>query len=280
MTDADRTQPLQERLKQFGDPRESCDWSTGDPDYVATLGPRGSDIPLLIHTARQWAEPFDWPEDEADTSGYAPIHAWRCLAQLRSEQAVGPLLEMLDPLDAGMDDWYLEEFPYVFAWIGAPAVPALRSYLADSSHGVYARVCVAHGLCEVARRHVDVRDEVVKALCQILTEFEKNDDSLNAFLVSYLMQLGATDAAESIERAYAADRVDVGVVGNWNKVRQELGVDGLGLVPEDLAGQRAWPLILPSAQRSVSSGSSGQSRKHHRAKRKRQRQNRKRNRKR
>ena len=192
---------------------------------------------------------------------------------------------MLDPLDEGMDDWYIEEFPDVFAWIGPAASPALAAYLGDDSHVVYARICVAHGLREIAGRHPEARDDAVKALRDVLNDFENNDDSLNAFLVCFLLELKATEAAEEIERAYAADRVDVSVIGPWKTARQELGVEGLGLVPEHLASQRIWPHIpqfgtvaAPRDSLSQPSLPAGETRDSRRAKRKRERKNRKKSR--
>ena len=41
-----------------------------------------------------------------------------------------------------------------------------------------------------------------------------------------------------MERAFAADCVDIMIGGDWNDIRLELGVEGLGLVPEELASQR------------------------------------------
>jgi hypothetical protein len=43
------------------------------------------------------------------------------------------------------------------------------------------------------------------------------------------MDLNASSAAEAIERAFAANRLDVSVAGDWEMVRAKLGVEGLGL---------------------------------------------------
>jgi len=231
------TQTLRQRLERFGDPHETWQWETGEVDYIAQLRLTAADVPELLAIARQWAEPRDWPEDEKDVSGYAPIHAWRGLAQLGAAEAVGPLVEMMDLLDADGDDWFLEEFPHAFAWIGPASMIPLRDCLADDRHGVYARVCAAGGLRELAARHGQVRDDVVRILAEALSRFGQTDETVNGFIVHGLLELKATEAAEVIERAHAADRVDLSVCGNWDCVRKELGVPGLGLVPEELATQ-------------------------------------------
>lgn len=285
MSDADKGESLRHRLGQFGDAHESDEWETGKIDYVATLNLTAADIPELLTVARQWTEPREWPKDANDMSEYAPIHAWRCLAQLGATEAIGPLIEMLDSPEAEADDWSLEEFPLVFAWIGPASIPALRDYLPDASHGLYARVCTAQSLQEVAKRHPHTRDEVVRILSDALSGYEDNDEEFNAFLVSYLLELKATEAAELIERAHAADRVEISICGNWNMVRKELGVEGLGLVPKDLAAAslfRNLPLLplLPQVLLGPISSHQVKHQKERRAQRKRQRQDRKRNRKR
>ena len=205
--------------------------------------------------ALEWAEPIDWPDDDEYLAGYAPIHAWRCLAQLRAVQAIHPLLNLMDKLDEGGDDWYLEEFPHVFSLIGPDTLEPLRHYLANDGHEVFARVASAHALKELAERYPEMRDDVLKGLCDTLRRFQDTDETVNAFVISYLLDMRAVEAAELIERAYAANRVDISVSGNWNTVRQELGVEGLGLVPEDLARVRAFPSLFPPS--SDTSGESG-----------------------
>ncbi len=48
-------------------------------------------------------------------------------------------------------------------------------------------------------------------------------------LVSLAIAIEAVEAAEGIERAFASDLVDVGFCGPWEQVRDDLGVQGLGL---------------------------------------------------
>jgi len=245
---AGAAETLRGRLERFGDPRTTWQWKKGEVDYVTQLALTAADAAELLSIARQWAEPFDWPEDENDVSGYAPVHAWRCLAQLGATEAIGPLLEMLDPLDEDGDDWYLDEFPDVFAWIGPASMAPLRDYLLDDRHGMYPRIAAAGGLRELAKRHAQVRDDVVKMLCEALSKYEQSDETFNGLLVADLLDLKATEAAELIERAHAADRVDLMVCGCWETVRKELGVEGLGLVPKELATQKPAWLGSPEVQ--------------------------------
>jgi hypothetical protein len=238
---------LRSRLERFGDPLETWGWKTGEVDYIAQLAVTPADIPELVTIALEWAESTEWPGDDDFFSDDAPIHAWRCLAQLRAEEAIAPLLGLMDRLDEAGDDWYLDEFPRVFAWIGPAALEPLREYLSNDEHALFARSVSAEALKELAARHPEMRDDVLKALCNTLSRFEDTDETVNAFIIGDLLDMRAVEAAELIERAHAADRVDLSVNGCWNTVRQELGVEGLGLVPEELADKRAFRNSLPPA---------------------------------
>jgi len=44
---------LMRGLRQFGDPRKSWRWTTGEVDYVARLGLTGDDVPELLAVAKQ-----------------------------------------------------------------------------------------------------------------------------------------------------------------------------------------------------------------------------------
>lgn len=264
-----------------GDPRNTWKWREGDPDYVSDFGLRPEHIPSLVEIVRKWTDSDELGEDEWG----APIHAWRALGQLRAVEAVELLLNMQNRLDELGDDWYLEEFHDVFGMIGAPAVDALSEYLADRANTEFPRVSTANGLCEIGKRHPETRDQIIGVLTAQLANHEPEAYHLNAFFVAYLADLKASESAEVIERAFAANLVDETVCGEWAEIREELGVAGLGLVPDrprpprphfGFTGGLGGPLPVDRLDRDRRR----QSDKRAKAKRKQQKQARKRNRKR
>jgi len=238
------TSTLAANLITCGDPRKTWNWPKREPDYVRRFDLDRSHVPALLDIARQWLKPLEWTEDdENDLTWSAPIHAWRALAQLGAVEVIDLMLEMIGPMEARDDDWYLEEFPDAFAMIGPPAYDKAVVFLDDSSHALYPRVGIAHAIVKIAERHPDLRDLAVMNLSGRLADFENNDAQLNAFLICYLLDLRAREAADVIERAFAADEVDIQIVGNWNHVRRELGVEGRGLVPPKLAEAKPEPFF-------------------------------------
>lgn len=267
MADLSRADELRQRLETFGDPRVPS-W----PDYVQALALTPADAPQLLLMARQWLET---QATENEDAVYAPVHAWRAAAQLRSVELVPVLLELAGPLDEVEDDWYLEEFPEAFLLVGPAALEPLVAYLSQAEHREYPRICAVHAIADVAAGHPETRDQAVAALGRQLDQFQEQSKVLNGFLVSHLLDLKATETAEVIERAFAANRVELDIVGNWNTVRAQLGVAGLGLVPTELAnapiGSVAPPLLRTSP---ASAPSRVDNQRRRRAERKRERRNR------
>lgn len=203
-------------LLTLGDCRKMREW----PDYLE-LGIGPEHIPDLIRMAL---------DEELHRTGsyslevWAPIHAWRALAQLRAEAAVEPLTRLLVRISEFGDDWVGEELPKVFGMIGPTAVPVLARYLADPSHDLRARIAAANSFEEIGNRHPDARAECVTALAKQLEQFAELDPTLNAFIISFLLDLKAVEAVPVMERAFAAGRVDISIQGDWEDVQIRLGL--------------------------------------------------------
>jgi len=220
--------PPLDRLFTFGEPEFGTQKEM--PDYVGQLGLTREHVPALVEIVRMWEDEESLPEGDA---GLAPIHAGRALGQLRAIEAVEPLLAMQNRLDEEHDDWYLGEFQEVFGQVGPPAIPALAEYLANTLNGEFPRISAADGLFQIAKRYPESRDDVVGVLGRQIALCEEGAYDLNGFLVSHLVELKATETAEAIERAFAAQLVEDDICGTWGRVRQDLGVAGLGLAPDE-----------------------------------------------
>ncbi len=193
----------------------------GVRDYLA-LGLGSEHIPDLIRLATD--EPLRWDEDSEEPVLWGPIHAWFALGQLRAEAAIEPLLTQFWHIDDDDDEWAQEEMPRVFAQIGPAAVPALAAYLMDGQHGKYASATAGEALREIGEQYPETRAACAAALTRRLEDFENNDEGVNAFLISGLVELEARDALPLIERAFASGRVDEMVRGDWEDIQIELGL--------------------------------------------------------
>ena len=212
-----RYSPPVDSLLTYGSCLEQREW----PDYLP-LGFTAEHVPELIQMATDEDLHF---ADSDSLEVWAPVHAWRVLAQLRAESAITPLVGLLSHIDEhDEDDWTPEELPYVFAEIGPAAIPELAAFLADDQHGVYSRTAAANGLQHIAEKQPAVRSEVVAILIRQLEQFDDQEENFNAFLVSILVDLQALEAASVIEQAFAAGVVDEFVGGDWEDVQIDLGL--------------------------------------------------------
>lgn len=203
-------------LLTFGDCRDFRGW----PDYPSLVGLGPEHVSELIRMATD--EDLNWADPES-LEVWAPVHAWRTLGQLRATIASEPLLELFQEVEEG-NDWAGDELPEVYGMIGRAAIPALERYLADASHGLWARVTVAHSVERVAAWDPSARIKCVAVLSRQLEKFPQSDPILNGFLISYLIDLGAVGMAPLMERAFATDSVDLSIAGDWEDVQVELGL--------------------------------------------------------
>lgn len=204
-----------DKLLTLGDCRGS---RTQWPDYLG-LGLDSEHIPELIRMATD--SDLHWADSES-SEVWAPIHAWRTLGKLRAEAAIEPLLDLFDELED--DDWTGEELPEVYGMIGSAAIPALKTYLADTSHKMFPRIHAASSLEHIGLSHRSAREDCIDVLAQQLEAFEENEYELNGFLVTYLVELEAVNKAPLMERAFAAGRVDETIMGDWEDVQVDLGL--------------------------------------------------------
>jgi hypothetical protein len=230
----DQAASVVERLCEAGSPRDHRGWEKEDGYYIATCRVSRSDVSSLIDIATKWRDP-DWPQDDLQLGAHAgnvellPVVAWRTLADLKSVESVQPLIDMLCELDIEFDDWATSELPHVFGKIGKPAVEPLVRLANDPDQPDLIRAVAAEGLQHVAEYHTETRDEVVAYLRDMMTKATRDSIEFNSIVLVGLVDLTAIEAADAIERAFSNDCLDVGMMGDWQEVRRQLGVQGLGL---------------------------------------------------
>jgi len=229
-------------------------------DYLA-LGLTREHVPELI---RLLTDPDVQEYSEDSPRGFwPPIHAWRALGQLQAEEAVQPLFELFQEPDEG--DWISSEIPRVLGMIGPAAISRARRMVAREDLGEFTRYSAMHVLTEVAARWPDARDRAVEVLTAFLRNWRDQDPEFNSFVISRLMDAGATEAAPLMAAAFEANAVDVSVCGDWEDVQVEMG-----LLPERITPRPnyfPYRLRTPSAPRAEAAP--GRGRPGHRTKNRR-----------
>lgn len=211
----DLYQPSVKQLLSLGEPRED-----EKRDYVA-LGLSTGNVPDLIRMATDELL-HGGPQDSLVV--WAPVHAWRALAQLRAEEAIAPLVDLLCRDSEDFDDWVQTDLPKALAQFGSTALGPLTTCLADGTQGEWARITVAKTISLVAENYPALRQDCISRIAAQLEQFAENPETFNGFLISALWDIRAVEAMPVIERTFASGRVDESVTGDLEDVQIEFGL--------------------------------------------------------
>lgn len=212
------SEPVQELFLLGEDTARGREW----PDYLA-LEITSAHIPELLRIVRH-IQSFWYDDDYDDDQGYTPIHAWRALGQLQAKKAINALVFLVHENEEYNSDWIGEEIPVVMGMIGPESIPSLQAYLNTPEKELWAAVTIAHCLEVVGNQHPESRDDCVAVLQYALEDFLENDETLNAFLISYLTDLKAIEAVPLVEQVFASGNVDITVMGDFEDFQIELGL--------------------------------------------------------
>lgn len=154
---------------------------------------------------------------------WAPIHAWRILAQMDAKEAIGPLVNNLNLLEPADSDWLSEDLPRALVKLGPDCIPAPAMYLIDTRHEGFSRIRAGETLKDIAEQYPDRREQIKGILLSALELFEENDDDLNGFLLADLLDLKAVEAMPVIRRAFSVNAIDITIAGDLEDAEIELG---------------------------------------------------------
>ncbi|HCE46687.1 MAG TPA: zinc-binding protein [Lentisphaeria bacterium] len=204
------------KLLSLGEPK-----SPG-PEWIdySQIGLVNEHIPELI--AMVCDDGLNFASTDADEV-WAPLHAWRALAQMKAVQTVDALLAQLHLVEDNDDDWMSSDFPLVFSKMGHPAIQPLSVYIADPGKPLFARICAAECVRKIGEADLLARNRCIEVLAGSLRNHDDQNPSLNAFLILYLTDLDAVESINEIRQAYLSNKVDMTVLGDLEDAEISLG---------------------------------------------------------
>lgn len=224
MTDSTFSEPVA-KLLTLGEVKNSEQWRN-----YRILGLGEDHIPELIALATD--QKLNRAEQDS-LEVWAPLHAWRALADLHAVEAIGPLVAQIDTLE--YDDWFHLDLPLVLEQLGPSAIPPLNEYLrahhADTKHVGY--ITAVESLQRIGRRYIEARGQCTAILLSHLMDYAKNDEGFNGCIINALLELRTREALPLIAAVYKADRVDPFYV-DWEDVRKTYRLPP-AVGPEDIS---------------------------------------------
>lgn len=202
-----------------------------------SLGLKRADIPALIELVRNTGALATAPvdADELPAQFWLPIHAWRALGEMAAVEAAPAMIDTLRWIDDTendvLSDIVQENMPVELAQLGAKILPLLAEYLFDEQHGQWARLAAAETMNLIGQEHKSARGEVTQSLMRALEDYPAEEPTFNSFLITYLMEQKAVEAAELVEQVFASGRVDESVMGDWEDFQVGVGLLEKRLTP-------------------------------------------------
>jgi len=187
-------------------------------DYQA-LGFTREHIPNLIRVATDQYLIVESEEPEF----WAPIHAWRALAQLNAKEAIDPLINNFNLFEIADSDWLSDDMMRALIKLGPDCIPALAMYLIDTQHDTMARISAGETLKHITEQYPATSNQVKGILISALELFAENEEELNGFLMGDLLDLKAVEAMPIIRSAFEAEAIDITIAGDLEDAEIELG---------------------------------------------------------
>jgi hypothetical protein len=251
------------------DDYEAYDFSD---EHIPELIRMGTDRHLLID------------EDVDNAAMWAPMHAWRMLAQMYAVEAIDPLVQVLAMMDESESDLINEGLQDVLERFGPAAIESLEDFINKSDDKGGGLVGAAKILSDIGRDNPETRDRVVQIISSAFeARYAQNDPMVNGFWISSLIDLQAVESYPMIKKAYEEGMVDPHVCGDLEDVEIELGLREKRTKLRPLTPfQRAIDLRLENGSRKpvpLSMMEPSKDAKKEKAKRKQEKKSRKKNRK-
>lgn len=189
-------------------------------------------IPDLIETILD--ERYYFEDDDESIAGYPHLFAYIALGQLKTLDAIdGLILGVKKWSDSDWFEWFCETMSDIFGSIGSIAIPAVIEIIQDKTLTLYPRSNALNYLHKISVANPEERDRCVAAIVEVLAEFADNDPELNGFIVMYLVaDFKAIESVPMIEAAYAAHRVALEFIGDWEDVQVHFGLIPKRITPK------------------------------------------------
>ncbi len=226
---------IKKSLDKRGDIDDNC---FGESNYAEQLSLSKDDIPSL----RNLIDPClqNTESEENETSLDIAVVAWRTIAEFNICEAIQLLLERLNETEAGdlVSDTIWDELVDAACYADQSTVTFLCDFILSNNYKDITVQAAINCLNDAMHDNRDMANIAKSAMIKKLDNYKENSPEINAYLIDGLRILDAKEASETMERAFAVGKVDESYTGLWGEIRKDLGVTGIGLVPD---GMRVTP---------------------------------------
>jgi hypothetical protein len=199
-----------------------ADWDEWD-DY-SELGFTKEHILELIRLGTDW-ELLVINNEMYDDEQWAPMHAWRILVQMQAVEAIEPLVQILDMGEELDNDMINEGLPEALEKFDAPVIAALAAFMNEPGHSASGYIHASAILTRIGMEHTEHHEHITQIITSALeSNFEGNEEEVNGFWISDLLDMNVKNSYPIIKKAFEADKVDITIAGDLEDVEIEWGM--------------------------------------------------------
>jgi len=159
------------------------------------------------------------------------MDAVAALAKLQADDAIKTIVAFANKITkiGYAPDWNFERFPNEIQNFTPSAAETLMQEVLNPNWNVDTRIGIMAGVVNLANKEAGAKALIVPWMKQGLEDAANQPIRINTALMTASIELGLIELAEDIERAFSIDRIDCGMIGNWDVARRDLQVPGIGL---------------------------------------------------
>ena len=141
---------------------------------------------------------------------------------MRAVEAIAPLAQLLDWSEETDSDLINEGLTDALEEFGEPTIEPLTIFINEAGHSEYGYISACDVMCHIAEKQPEYREIVVANISSALDEhFERNDEDVNGYWLSDLLDLQAVESYPIIKKAFEAKKINVRVAGDLEDVEIE-----------------------------------------------------------
>ncbi|NIR50968.1 DUF1186 domain-containing protein [candidate division KSB1 bacterium] len=146
----------------------------------------------ILRQALQKSSNINVKTPQGDKDWFVVIHALYLLAELRSEDSLGLVLEFLsqkqDVLDYWLHELLDEDVWETLFFLGQNRLDELQTFVLDQSNNVFSRLAVCTALVQIGLHDSSKMSQITEIFKQVLT-LKDEDSDFSGLLVSELLDL-------------------------------------------------------------------------------------------
>ncbi|MGF1669136.1 MAG: DUF1186 domain-containing protein [Balneolaceae bacterium] len=190
---------------------------------------------VLEDTVNRYEYFYDVVVDEGwDEGRYNfSIHAVLLLTELRSEQSLDKILDLLHQGTEFCEFWYSDLLEDIFsepvAVLASDNLEKITNFVKEPDLDAYCRNIGLTALEKVTRFHPERRDEVIENFDELihfhLSQLDNNriiDTTLLSFLVWSCINISAKELLPSIKKLFEHNLIQETIVGSWEDIERDI----------------------------------------------------------